>query len=87
MKTTTTLFSAIAATLLSSAAFAADSGDRTSMPAACAERDANCVIQDGAPRRRNAQQSNTSTPSGTSTDKGRTGSARPDASKPGDTSR
>ena len=36
----------------SAVALAADSGDRTSMPNSCSERDANCVIQDGAPRRR-----------------------------------
>jgi hypothetical protein len=55
MKTTLTLLAATAATLLSTAVVAADSGDRTSMPDACADRSANCVIQDGPPRNRRGQ--------------------------------
>lgn len=52
MKMTFSIFGAFAAALLAGAAFAADSGDRTSMPNACSERDVNCVIPDGTPRRR-----------------------------------
>ena len=52
MKMTFSIFGAFAAALLAGAAFAADSGDRTSMPDGCSERDVNCVIPDGSPRRR-----------------------------------
>ena len=44
----------LASALFTSAALAADSSDRTSMPSSCSDRDANCVIKDGPPRRRGA---------------------------------
>ena len=59
MKMTLSIFGAFAAALfLAGAAFAADSGDRTSMPERCLERDVNCVIPDGPPRRRGSPEAN-----------------------------
>ena len=46
------LIPALAAVLAAPASFAADSTERTTMPEKCSERDANCVVQDGAPPRR-----------------------------------
>lgn len=66
MKMTTSILGAFAATLLAGAACAASSEDRTSMPSSCSDRDANCVIQDGAPRRRGGEQTTTTTPPSTS---------------------
>ena len=42
--------------LLSFPAPAADSGNRTTMPDKCSERDVNCTINDGPPRRATAAQ-------------------------------
>ncbi len=58
MKMTLSILGTFAAALLGGAAFAADSGDRTSMPNACSERDVNCVIPDGPPRRRGSSDAN-----------------------------
>ena len=54
MKITLWILTAGAA-LMTSAAFGADSSDRTSPPAGCSERDVNCVVQDGPPRRRGGE--------------------------------
>src|ERR1700704_4804393 len=58
MKMIFSIFGAFAAALLTGVAFAADSGDRTSMPERCLERDVNCVIPDGPPRRRGSPEAN-----------------------------
>jgi len=52
MKTFASLVFLAAGLLIASAAPAASSDDRTSMPSNCSERDVNCVINDGPPRRR-----------------------------------
>jgi hypothetical protein len=78
---------AAAATLWASGAFAADSGDRTSMPESCSDRSANCVIQDGPPRRRGGEAATNSTPPAGSTspdNRGSTGAKG--GAKPGDAS-
>lgn len=55
MKTIVSLTALIGATLLATAALAANSEDRTSMPENCTDRNVNCVINDGPPRRRGQQ--------------------------------
>ena len=62
MKGTASIFAACAAALLTNAAFAADSTDRTTMPQRCAERDANCVMPDGPPHRRGDPERNIAPP-------------------------
>lgn len=63
MKMLATMIAAAAATLISGHVLAADSTDRTSMPNNCADRNANCVIQDGPPRgRRGVDSTNTARP-------------------------
>lgn len=47
-------------------AFAADPTDRTTMPEACTDRGVNCVIDDGAPRRRGQVAPTTPLPPSTS---------------------
>jgi hypothetical protein len=82
MKTAAAIFGALAVTFFAGTAFAADSSDRTSMPSSCSERDANCVIQDGPPRRRNGTLIETTPPTGR---KGTTAQgSKPGTTKPGD---
>ena len=52
MKIVAATAAAVFAALLAPAALAADSTERTTMPDKCSERDVNCEIKDGAPRRR-----------------------------------
>jgi hypothetical protein len=62
MKMTLKILATFAALQIAGAAFAADSGDRTSMPERCMERDVNCVIPDGPPRRRGNPEANIAAP-------------------------
>ena len=55
MKPIVPTLAATALWLVAGAAFAADSGERTSMPQSCSERDVNCVIQDGPAMNRRGQ--------------------------------
>ena len=52
MKILAATAAAVFAAVLAPAALAASSTERTSMPEKCAERDVNCVVQDGVPPRR-----------------------------------
>jgi hypothetical protein len=86
MKVSTSILAACAASLLTSISFAADSGERTSMPSSCSERDANCIIQDGPPRRRTGEAPPTTTaPSAPSAADSRGSGAKPGTTRPGET--
>jgi hypothetical protein len=85
MKTTAAIFGALAATFFAGAAFAADSGERTTMPSSCSDRDTNCVIQDGPPRRRGGAATEITPPTGSSSQGSTNPSSKPNPSRPLDT--